>query len=1292
MKMFKRGTGLLTAFVLVLGMTGGLSTGVSGQEVAAGEGALVCPGDNVVNTELHVGEDALPLEDIGDGRLSWTNLTGTVYQLVPVSTTQEVPVYLQDAEGNLIYDENGQPIIDHTDVVETVYYQLQPWGGTVEVFNGTLVDPPETPAFYSLPGEVVYSFTGADGIPVQVPASGIAAAAFPLGAQISVVAGDPPVEGQVFQKWSVYTVDGETLVPVADEALDSDPAPVPGINAGMLAGNPMSFSVSGAGSRFVLMPVYVDPAPQVEAEPEAQPEATPEAQPEATPEVQPDGTPEGQSDGDSVVQLDFNSEGQPDPNAEIQIDLSPDPTIDPTTGYQINPVTGRLIDPTTQYEIDPTTGYLVNPVTERLIDPTTQYEIDPVTGYLIKPETGRLIDPTTQYEIDPETGYLIHPETSRLIDPKTQYEIDPETGYLIEPETGNLIHAETGYIYDREKGYLRDQTGTYYDRTTLQPVEIPQEETPAPEPAKSESKSRTLKTRKSLNTAKSGAENNENVTPKHTLTVTGASSVPANTEPLSEGTEVTVTADDAPEGMEFDRWDVSGIDGLTEEQLISPSLTFQIQDTDVNVAAQYKAVIPTETITVQNAAINDIPVNDNGDGTFTATVEKGTNVTVTANDAPEGMEFDRWNVSGIDGLTEEQLISTSLTFQIQDTDVNVAAQYKAVIPTETITVQNATIENSENIPVNNNDDGTVSATVNSGTTVVLSANEAPEGMEFDRWDVTSQEEVNTSSRTEPTLEVVLGAADVKVEPVYTAAAAFPTVTYSEPSGGTIAEKKDEYEENGKKYRKYTYTLTPSEGYQIDSFTAKKGDADADNLKVSDDRTTLTFTTGEEEGTVTVTVAASLSKTYKLTVNAGSGSGSYKAGSAVTITADAPQTGWRFTKWTVSGNGTIGSETESTTTFTMAESDATVTANYEQVAHTLTVNSGSGTGAYNFGDQVTITADVPAPGWRFTKWTVSGNGTIASETESPTVFTMADTDVSVSANYEQIPYTLTVSSGSGTGTYVSGDQVVITADPPQTGYRFKNWTLTSGDGAIISPSSSQTTFAMGASDAFVSANYELIPYTLTVKKGSGSGTYTMGTSTQVTPNFPASGKEFDRWEKTSGKISFDSTEKYYATVTMKASDATITALYKDGPNPNDNTITGLADGAEYLKSTTLTFTAAGAGMDNNNPNPGDYRYRPAGYQIGSVGGSWTSSPYTTSMAINAVGDYTLTVTYAKDVYDGNSWNPDGTSVTKSITFHVVNALSVQTGDSSPILPLAIAGGAALAVIIILVVILRRRGRN
>ena len=290
------------------------------------------------------------------------------------------------------------------------------------------------------------------------------------------------------------------------------------------------------------------------------------------------------------------------------------------------------------------------------------------------------------------------------------------------------------------------------------------------------------------------------------------------------------------------------------------------------------------------------------------------------------------------------------------------------------------------------------------------------------------------------------------------------------------------------------------------------------------------------------------------------------------------------------------------------------------------------------------------------------------------------------------YTVTVNSGSGSGTYVSGTQVVITADPPQKGYRFRDWTLTGGSGTITSLTASQTTFNVGTSDAVITANYELIPYTLSVKKGTGSGSYTMGTEVDVAPNFPASGKEFDRWEKTYGKISFDSVDNYYATVTMKASDATITALYKDGPNPNNNTITGLAEGAEYLRGSTLTFTAGGAGMENNDPNPGDYRYRPASYQIGSVGGSWKSSPYTTSMAINAAGDYTLTVSYAKDVYDGKDWVPDGTSVTKSVTFHVVNALSVQTGDSSPLIPLAIAGGAALVVIIILVIVLSRRRKR
>jgi hypothetical protein len=80
-----------------------------------------------------------------------------------------------------------------------------------------------------------------------------------------------------------------------------------------------------------------------------------------------------------------------------------------------------------------------------------------------------------------------------------------------------------------------------------------------------------------------------------------------------------------------------------------------------------------------------------------------------------------------------------------------------------------------------------------------------------------------------------------------------------------------------------------------------------------------------------------------------------------------------------------------------------------------------------------------------------------------------------------------------------------------------------------------------------------------------------------------------------------------------------------------------------------------------------------------------------MAINAAGDYTLTVHFAKQFYNGTSWNPDGTAVSKSVHFHVVNALSVETGDSSPLIPLICAAGAALLVIIILVIVLTKRRR-
>ena len=225
---------------------------------------------------------------------------------------------------------------------------------------------------------------------------------------------------------------------------------------------------------------------------------------------------------------------------------------------------------------------------------------------------------------------------------------------------------------------------------------------------------------------------------------------------------------------------------------------------------------------------------------------------------------------------------------------------------------------------------------------------------------------------------------------------------------------------------------------------------------------------------------------------------------------------------------------------------------------------------------------------------------------------------------------------------------------------------------------------------IRAVYEQISFTLTVVNGSGSGVYGAGTKVSLAANMPADGKVFDTWKITTGSAQITAPAGFYTTLVMPSADVKVEALYKDGPSAAYNAIQGIENNGEYLKSSTITFTAVGNGMGNTTPNPGDFRWRPTGYQIGNVSGGWNNGGYQTSMAINAVGDYTLTVTFTKDLFDGNSWVNTGVTDTKSVTFHVVTTLSVNTGDTTPIIPLIIAAGAAL-VVIILVAVLRLRRR-
>jgi hypothetical protein len=150
----------------------------------------------------------------------------------------------------------------------------------------------------------------------------------------------------------------------------------------------------------------------------------------------------------------------------------------------------------------------------------------------------------------------------------------------------------------------------------------------------------------------------------------------------------------------------------------------------------------------------------------------------------------------------------------------------------------------------------------------------------------------------------------------------------------------------------------------------------------------------------------------------------------------------------------------------------------------------------------------------------------------------------------IKYTLTVTSGTGSGAYVAGKVVNITANPAPAGQVFDKWTNTAG--AIANANSASTTFTMPAGNATVTADYKDAPitsYTLTVQNGTGGGAYTAWQVVTVTANPAPAGQVFDKWTNTAGAIA--NVYSASTTFTMPGSNATVTATYKAAPtDPKD----------------------------------------------------------------------------------------------------------------------------------------------
>ena len=180
-------------------------------------------------------------------------------------------------------------------------------------------------------------------------------------------------------------------------------------------------------------------------------------------------------------------------------------------------------------------------------------------------------------------------------------------------------------------------------------------------------------------------------------------------------------------------------------------------------------------------------------------------------------------------------------------------------------------------------------------------------------------------------------------------------------------------------------------------------------------------------------------------------------------------GWTFTGWTPA-------LTDNKVTI---QGNTTVTANFTQDEYTLTIVSDHGTvtktpdkSTYHYGDEVTLSM-AAEPGWTFTGWT-------PALTEDKITI---QGDTTVTANFTQNEYTLTVNSAHGIvtqtpqqATYHYGDEVTLTLGTVDPGWTFTDWTPALTDNKVTI-----------TGDTTVTANFTQNEYTLIVISAHGTVT-------------------------------------------------------------------------------------------------------------------------------------------------------------------------------------------------------------
>lgn len=378
------------------------------------------------------------------------------------------------------------------------------------------------------------------------------------------------------------------------------------------------------------------------------------------------------------------------------------------------------------------------------------------------------------------------------------------------------------------------------------------------------------------------------------------------------------------------------------------------------------------------------------------------------------------------------------------------------------------------------------------------------------------------------------------------------------------------------------TITPKadSGYRVDTVTVRNSQTNS-VINVTNHSGVYTFTMPAANVRVFVTFKEieqpkpdySVSITTPVNGYVQASTNMAKAGATVTVSAQ-PRTGYEIDAISVRANG---NEVPTTAiadgcTFTMPESNVSITVTFKATAQPITVNT-SRNGSIELstesavpGSRVTITGTADA-GYEFSGVTiVASNGTTINAVKAANgqySFTMPEQSVTVTGVFQPIKtpgveYSITLADIAhgvakvSHSTATQGTQVTVTSNP-SSGYEFASMSITRADGSRVIAASlgnGAFSFTMPASNVLVSVTFKALTYNVkTTTSANGAvrvdlARASAGDKVTITP-IPNTGYKADAVsvktpEGRTISVNVESNGTY--TFTMPADEVTVSATF------------------------------------------------------------------------------------------------------------------------------------------------------